>query len=85
MFALRALLNSLSPLIGAEMETGEAAKPQWAASASAEKLDEWRKQATSNVKDEMEAILQETCSTENGTLMRKVYLFRLFCYAPVVY
>ncbi|KAE9401491.1 UPF0061-domain-containing protein [Gymnopus androsaceus JB14] len=77
LFALRALLNSLSPLIGAEMETGKAVTPEWAASVSAEKLDEWRKQATLDIKDQMEALLQETCSTENGALMRKRLGLRL--------
>ncbi|KAJ3873473.1 hypothetical protein F5051DRAFT_122212 [Lentinula edodes] len=71
MFALRALLNSLAPLIGAEMESGKAVSPDWASSASNEKIDEWRQHATSAIKDEMEIVFQEICSTENGTLMRK--------------
>lgn len=72
MFALRALLNSLAPLIGAEMESGKAVSPDWASSASNEKIDEWRQHATSAIKDEMETVFQEICSTENGLLMRKV-------------
>ncbi|GAW09091.1 UPF0061-domain-containing protein [Lentinula edodes] len=71
MFALRALLNSLAPLIGAEMESGKAVSSDWASSASNEKIDEWRQHATSAIKDEMETVFQEICSTENGALMRK--------------
>ncbi|KAJ3744185.1 hypothetical protein DFH05DRAFT_1158991 [Lentinula detonsa] len=71
MFALRALLNSLAPLIGAEMESGNAVSPGWTTSVSEEKLDEWRQHAISAIKDEMEALFQEVCSSENGELMRK--------------
>ncbi|KIK62404.1 hypothetical protein GYMLUDRAFT_41842 [Collybiopsis luxurians FD-317 M1] len=71
MFALRALLNSLAPLIGVEMETGKAVSKDWAADASTEKIDEWRKTATDAIKDDMEAMFQATCSAENRTLMRK--------------
>ncbi|KAF5392322.1 hypothetical protein D9757_001409 [Collybiopsis confluens] len=71
MFALRALLNALAPLIGAEMEIGKAVSKDWAEAATAEQMDEWRKKATETIMPEMEAIFQEICSAENGTLMSK--------------
>ncbi|KAJ3829919.1 hypothetical protein F5878DRAFT_49531 [Lentinula raphanica] len=71
LFALHALLNSLAPLIGAEMERGKALSANWASSASEQQLDEWRERAISSLKDEMEALFKEICSAENGLLMRK--------------
>ncbi|KAJ4479983.1 hypothetical protein J3R30DRAFT_3467167 [Lentinula aciculospora] len=71
MFALRALLNSLAPLIGTEMESGTAVSTDWASSVSSEKINEWRQHAISAIQDEMEAVFQEVCSAENGVLMRK--------------
>jgi len=70
-YALRALLNALAPLIGAEEELGHAVAPNWADNVTSEKLSEWRKRGTELVKDEMEALAQETCGAEYGRLMHK--------------
>ncbi|PIL29792.1 hypothetical protein GSI_07998 [Ganoderma sinense ZZ0214-1] len=69
-YALRALLSALSPLIGAENELGgKAVSPGWADSASKEQVQEWSKRGTELVKDEMERIAEEVCAVEYGRLM----------------
>lgn len=76
-YALRALLNALAPLIGAEMESGKAVVPGWANSdtATPEKLKEWTELGL-GIKDEMERIAQQTTADEYGRLMRKVRRFQ---------
>ncbi|KAF8071998.1 hypothetical protein FPV67DRAFT_1412381 [Lyophyllum atratum] len=70
-FALRALLDALAPLIGAECELGgKAVPPGWADGASKEKLDQWRKVGL-KLRDELERVAQETTALEYGRLMRK--------------
>ncbi|EAU85523.1 hypothetical protein CC1G_06424 [Coprinopsis cinerea okayama7 len=69
-YALRALLKALAPLIGAEIETGKAVSAGWAEDASPEKIKEWTAKGL-EIKDEMERIIQQTCSTEYGDLLRK--------------
>ncbi|KAG1736593.1 hypothetical protein EDD22DRAFT_924018 [Suillus occidentalis] len=65
-YACRALLDALSPLIGAEAAQGnKAVQPGWASSATPETLG---KQLP---KVEMEQILEDTCAIEYGNLMRK--------------
>nr|VWO99782.1 MFS domain-containing protein [Ganoderma boninense] len=69
---MRALLNALSPLIGAENELGgKAVSPGWAEKASKEQVQEWSKRGTELVKEEMERIVEETCAVEYGRLMHK--------------
>ncbi|KAL0954467.1 hypothetical protein HGRIS_003440 [Hohenbuehelia grisea] len=71
-YALRALLNALAPLIGAEIESGgKAVGHGWAANASKEEIEAWSKKAIEKVKDEMERVAQETTAIEYGRLMRK--------------
>ncbi|CAL1716563.1 unnamed protein product [Somion occarium] len=70
-YALRSLLTSLAPLIGAEAELGKAVSPGWADEASKEKMDEWRKKGLELAKEEMEILTQETCGVEYGRLMRR--------------
>jgi serine/tyrosine/threonine adenylyltransferase len=72
-YALRALLHSLAPLIGAEISLGNKAVSQgWADQVSTEKIAEWRQQGQESVKDEMERLIQEVMAVEYGRLMRKV-------------
>ena len=72
-YALRALLDALSPLIGAEIELGnKAVQKGWAEGVPKEKIQEWRKVGNDSLKDEMERIAQQTCADEYGRLMRKV-------------
>lgn len=71
-FACRALLDALSPLIGAEAAQGnKAVQPGWASSATPETLVSWRTVGKQLPKVEMEHILEETCAIEYGNLMRK--------------
>ncbi|CAA7266939.1 unnamed protein product [Cyclocybe aegerita] len=70
-YAVRALLNSLAPLIGAEAELeGRAVSAGWATDAPAKKLDAWTRKGQ-ELRDEMERITQETAAVEYGRLMRK--------------
>ncbi|KAK7454625.1 hypothetical protein VKT23_011378 [Stygiomarasmius scandens] len=69
-YAIRALLNSLAPLIGAE-SSGVKLAAGWASSVSQEQMDEWSKLGISETSDEMERIAQEATSVEYGRLMRK--------------
>uniref|UniRef100_A0A0W0FFL1 Selenoprotein O n=1 Tax=Moniliophthora roreri TaxID=221103 RepID=A0A0W0FFL1_MONRR len=70
-FALRALLNALAPLIGYEHTASKPAKANWAVNASEEQIDEWRQAGINNTKDEVEKVAQEVMSVEYGRLMRR--------------
>ncbi|KAH9902803.1 hypothetical protein C8Q73DRAFT_742083 [Cubamyces lactineus] len=78
-YALRALLNALAPLIGAEHERGgKAVSPGWADSASPEQLKTWTDSGLALTKDEMERVAEEACAVEYGRLMhRRLALRRL--------
>ncbi|THH31710.1 hypothetical protein EUX98_g2484 [Antrodiella citrinella] len=72
LYALRSLLTTLAPLIGAEAENSErAVAAGWAESASKEKVDGWREKGTDLAKEEMEVLFQQTCATEYAKLMHK--------------
>ncbi|THH01624.1 hypothetical protein EW026_g1139 [Hermanssonia centrifuga] len=62
-FAVRALLNALAPIIGAEAEQGTALKAGWADDATPEKVDEWRKEGL-KLLPEVEETIQDTCADE---------------------
>ncbi|KAL7279034.1 hypothetical protein ACG7TL_006867 [Trametes sanguinea] len=69
-YALRALLTALSPLIGAEDELGaKAVSPGWADAATPEQLKAWSARGIVLVKDDMERIAEETCALEYRRLM----------------
>ncbi|KAG7098670.1 hypothetical protein E1B28_000584 [Marasmius oreades] len=71
-FALRALLNALSPLIGAELSNkGKPIPTDFFKDASEEQIDEWKAAAMKECKDELERMTQEEMSIEYGRLMRK--------------
>ncbi|KZS94206.1 UPF0061-domain-containing protein [Sistotremastrum niveocremeum HHB9708] len=70
LYALRALLTSLAPLIGAELETGKAVGTDWASSVSAEKIKEWSAKAQ-ELSNDLEVEIQDVFSAEYWTLMRK--------------
>jgi hypothetical protein len=70
--ACRHLLNALSPLIGAESVLGDRpVGPGWIQGASDETIAEWGEKGKES-KEEMEVLIQTTCSVEYGRLMRKV-------------
>lgn len=77
-YACRALLNALAPLIGAEISLGDkAVKEGWAADVSPETLESWRATALEQTLSEMERILQETCAVEYNFHLRKRLGLRL--------
>ncbi|KAG6906297.1 hypothetical protein DXG01_014685 [Tephrocybe rancida] len=69
-YALRALLTSLAPLIGAETALGHAVPPNWAEGKTKEELAAWR-EAGMQLKEEVERVVQEEAGAEYGRLMRK--------------
>jgi hypothetical protein len=71
-YAIRALLNALAPLIGAEEELGGKAVPAgWAEGADSDKLASWTKKGL-ELATELDRTTQETTAVEYGYLMRKV-------------
>ncbi|KAH7884535.1 hypothetical protein F5I97DRAFT_2037881 [Phlebopus sp. FC_14] len=71
-YACRALLNALAPLIGAEIFLGnKAVKEGWAANVSDDTLNSWRTAGIEQTKSTMERILEETCALEYNVLLRK--------------
>jgi hypothetical protein len=72
-YALRSLLKSLAPLIGAELARGgKAVPPGWADDASESMLQEWHLKGSGAVEDELERITEEECAVEYSKLMHKV-------------
>ncbi|KAH9919349.1 hypothetical protein B0H21DRAFT_702205 [Amylocystis lapponica] len=69
-YALRALLSALSPLIGAEVTLGKAVSPGWADGVPPETISEWRKKGA-ELKDELERVAEEACAIEYGRLTHK--------------
>ena len=77
-YACRALLNALAPLIGAEISLGnKAVKEGWAADALSDTLQSWRTTALEQTQSEMERVIQETCAVEYNLLLRKRLALRL--------
>ena len=70
-YALRALLTSLAPLIGAEVEIGKAVLPGWDANISDEKILEWTKTGM-ELEGEMQKEIMQTFRVEFLRIMRKV-------------
>lgn len=72
-YALRALLDALAPLIGAEDERGgKAVGPGWASDASEDQIKAWAARGKELVKERLEHIATEDCAVEYGRLMHKV-------------
>ncbi|KAF8626131.1 hypothetical protein AX15_005078 [Amanita polypyramis BW_CC] len=69
-YAMRALLNALAPLIGAEQSLGKAVSQGWADNASEEQLEEWRKKGL-QLEDELVKLTRDVTIKEYASLMRK--------------
>jgi serine/tyrosine/threonine adenylyltransferase len=71
---MRALLNALAPLIGAEasLSAGESLQPGWAKDASEDQLQAWRQKGQEETKEEMERVFEEISRAEYSRLMHKV-------------
>ena len=82
LFALRALLNALSPLIGAEAELGDrAVSAGWAKEATKDKINEWSSKGVALVKEVLEDIFQHEYEAEYKARMRQA---RLCCSSYVL-
>lgn len=86
-YALRALLASLSPLIGAELELGHAVHVGWADEVSKDRLDDWREDGM-ELKQEVEDTLMDTFNATYWPLMRRAsvgdfipFLLTIACYS----
>ena len=76
LFALRALLNTLSPLVGAEAELGDkAVSAGWAKEATKDKVSEWSSKGVSLVKEELEDIFRHEYEVEYNARMRQARSF----------
>lgn len=74
-YAVRALLNALAPLIGAEADlSGAAVAKGWAAEATPEQIKAWAQAAQDRLRDEVDRVVQSTAAAEYARLMHKVRL-----------
>ncbi len=72
LFALRALLNALSPLVGAEAELGDrAVSAGWAKEATKDKIKEWGSKGVALVKEELEDTFRHEYEAEYNARMRQ--------------
>ena len=72
LFALRALLNALSPLVGAEAELGDrAVSAGWAKEATKDKIKEWSSKGVALVKEELEDTFRDEYEAEYNARMRQ--------------
>lgn len=70
---MRALLNALAPLIGAELANGgRALAAGWADDVDADKIAEWTKAGAEAVREELDVMVQAETARTYGNLMRKV-------------
>ncbi|KAK0481467.1 hypothetical protein IW261DRAFT_1550610 [Armillaria novae-zelandiae] len=71
-YALRALLNALAPLIGAEQSSSppKAVSPDWS-EVSTDQIAAWKDQGIDAVKDDLERVMQAVISEEYVRLMRR--------------
>ncbi|KAF8751625.1 hypothetical protein RHS01_08554 [Rhizoctonia solani] len=69
-FAVRALLNALSPLIGAEASLGHAVGPNWANDASEKQIEEWSTKGE-EMRDEVDEVIKSTFEKKYWTLVRQ--------------
>ena len=70
LFALRALLNALSPLIGAEAELGDrAVSAGWTEEVTKDKIKEWSSKGVVLVKEELEDTFRHEYEAEYNARM----------------
>jgi len=77
-YALRALLNSLAPIIGAEDNLGgKAVSAGWVEDTSQEQIAEWQQKGVLLVKDELEHLIRDVIAREYRRLMCKRLALRI--------
>jgi serine/tyrosine/threonine adenylyltransferase len=73
LFSLRALLNALSPLVGAEAELGNrAVSAGWAGEAKKDKINEWSSRGVTLVEEELKTLFQREYEAEYSERMHRV-------------
>ena len=81
LFALRALLNALSPLVGAEAELGDrAVSADWTKEATKDKIKEWGSKGVALLEEELEDTFQQEYEAEYNARMCQAGL----CYSSSV-
>lgn len=81
LFALRALLNALSPLVGAEAELGDrAVSAGWTEDVTKDKIKEWSSKGVALLKEELEDTFRHEYEAEYNARMRQARL----CYYSFV-
>lgn len=71
LYALRALLDALAPLIGAEAERNASVAAGWAADASEEQIKTWTARGVKEVQEEMDSLFHKVYKEEYEHRMRK--------------
>ncbi|KAI6116847.1 hypothetical protein EV401DRAFT_2058015 [Pisolithus croceorrhizus] len=72
LYACRALLDALAPLIGAEIALGnKAVQRGWADNVNDETISEWRAAGIKEVGSTMNRIIESTCASEYGMALRR--------------
>ncbi|KAJ1308034.1 hypothetical protein OPQ81_002103 [Rhizoctonia solani] len=69
-FAVRALLNALSPLIGAESSLGHAVGHNWAKDASEQQIEEWSNKGQ-EIRNEVDDMVKNTFEKKYWALVRQ--------------
>ncbi|KAF8312501.1 UPF0061-domain-containing protein [Clavulina sp. PMI_390] len=70
LYAMRKLLRSLAPLVGAEQESGKAVSEGWAKDADETQIDLWREDGLRH-QQEVDSIVMDVFTEEYYRLMRK--------------
>jgi len=73
LYSLRALLNALAPLVGAEAESGNrAVSAGWVREAEKDKINEWGSKGVTLVEEELKTLFQREYEAEYNERMRRV-------------
>jgi hypothetical protein len=73
LYSLRALLNALAPLVGAEAELGNrAVSAGWAREAEKDRINEWGSKGVTLVEEELKIFFQREYEAEYNKRMRQV-------------
>lgn len=73
LFSLKALLNALAPLVGAEVELGNrAVSAGWAKETKKDKINEWSTKGVALVEEDLKTLFQREYEAEYNERMRRV-------------
>jgi len=78
LYALRALLSALAPLIGAEVESGNRAVSEgWTKEVEKDKINRWSSEGIALVEEELKSLFQREYEAEYKKKMRQVCLLHI--------